>query len=390
MRLTLLVASALLVNAEGVLSRPPVSTTGPSSFSRVSQARPEAPRESGIRPSLINYNPVAAIGATVIDSAGGARFTILSDRLIRMEQKSFNATGFEDRATIAMLNRALPVPSFTHSETRGVLRIETASVIVTYIVGSDFSPTTLSVVSRDAASAFDSWAFGDPFPGNLLGTLRGQDMQSHTPLNCTVNKGIDDNGEFNHCEWGIPSRDGWTVYDDSQNFLLDSNDWWVQPPPGWLPTCLTQQPGVDAVAPTRSASYPNGTTVTTAAACCAACESDNTCTAGYVYALTASLTPNCWPLAATNGLVATPNRTFTPTTHYAQNADDVDLYGFFHGHDYSAALLDFTLVAGKTIMVPKYTAGVWNSRWFDYSSQDNIKLVDDYVVRRVGAWRESV
>jgi hypothetical protein len=47
------------------------------------------------------------------------------------------------------------------------------------------------------------------------------------PLNCTVNAVTQDNGENNHCEWGVISRDGWAVYDDSENFVLDSNDWWV-------------------------------------------------------------------------------------------------------------------------------------------------------------------
>ena len=51
-------------------------------------------------------------------------------------------------------------------------------------------------------------------------------LQSATPLNCTVNAGVDDNGEFNHCEWGLVSRDGWVVYDDSFNAFTDENDWW--------------------------------------------------------------------------------------------------------------------------------------------------------------------
>ncbi len=38
---------------------------------------------------------------------------------------------------------------------------------------------------------------------------------------------IDDNGEHNHCEWGIVSRDGWVVYDDTSNYILDANDWLV-------------------------------------------------------------------------------------------------------------------------------------------------------------------
>ncbi len=37
--------------------------------------------------------------------------------------------------------------------------------------------------------------------------------------------------------------------------------------------------------------------------------------------------------------------------HGVQNVDAVDLYGFFHGHDYFGALQDFVSVSGKTIMV---------------------------------------
>lgn len=76
------------------------------------------------------------------------------------------------------------------------------------------------------ASTFPGWKYGDPNPGNLLGTIRGQDGQSATPLNCTINAKILDNGEYNHCEWGLVSRDGWVVYDDSDNAFTDENDWW--------------------------------------------------------------------------------------------------------------------------------------------------------------------
>ena len=51
-------------------------------------------------------------------------------------------------------------------------------------------------------------------------------MQAATPLNCTTNVGIKDNGEYNHCEWGLVSRNGWVVYDDTNNAHTDENDWW--------------------------------------------------------------------------------------------------------------------------------------------------------------------
>ena len=157
------------------------------------------------RPELLPYNPGANAGASVTSSDGLARFTVLTDRLIRMEQHgNSSAPGtFEDRSTLAMMNRNLPVPSFTQSVSGGVLTISTAALTLTYSVGQAFSAASLQVVSANASSAFSSWSFGQAFPGNLLGTIRGLDGQVRTPLNCTLNAGVDDNGEFNHCEFGM-------------------------------------------------------------------------------------------------------------------------------------------------------------------------------------------
>jgi len=130
---------------------------------------------------------------------------------------------FEDFSTIAILNRNLPVPSFKSSESGGKLTIDTGSVVLTYQVGSPFSgqsfpslisshtcilATSLSVVPKSTSGAFQGWKFGDADQGNLLGTIRGLDGQDQTPLNCTLNKDILDNGEYNHCEWAVISRDG--------------------------------------------------------------------------------------------------------------------------------------------------------------------------------------
>ena len=97
---------------------------------------------------------------------------------------------FEDRASLAVLHRQLPVPTgTTHSEVDGSLTITTKEVKLTYKVGSGgFSKSTLSVAPIDPKSTFPGWSHGDANPGNLLGTIRGQDQQSHTPLNCTVNR----------------------------------------------------------------------------------------------------------------------------------------------------------------------------------------------------------
>ena len=84
----------------------------------------------------------------------------------------------QDRATLAVLNRNLTVPAFTSGENGGVLTITTAAVQLSYVVGTgSFSAASLYVTSTNASSAFPGWKFGDAFPGNLLGTIRGLDTQ---------------------------------------------------------------------------------------------------------------------------------------------------------------------------------------------------------------------
>jgi alpha-glucosidase len=61
-----------------------------------------------------NYEPVADPRAIV--TAGHARFTVLTPQLIRME---WAADGkFEDHASLVFLNRKLPVPKFTPTNSR--------------------------------------------------------------------------------------------------------------------------------------------------------------------------------------------------------------------------------------------------------------------------------
>jgi len=104
------------------------------------------------RPELLPYDPLASAGAAVTDSAGSARFTVLTPRLIRMELAAARGA-FEDRATLAVVNRALPVPAFSHAESGGVLTITTGAVTLSYTVGAGFSAATLSVAPAGGSAA---------------------------------------------------------------------------------------------------------------------------------------------------------------------------------------------------------------------------------------------
>ena len=87
-----------------------------------------------------NLNPVANSSAVVTE--GNARFTVLTDRLIRMEWAEDGR--FEDRASLAIVNRNLPVPPFKVSRSGGSLVITTAKVKLTY-TGGRFDAANLQV-----------------------------------------------------------------------------------------------------------------------------------------------------------------------------------------------------------------------------------------------------
>jgi alpha-glucosidase (family GH31 glycosyl hydrolase) len=63
---------------------------------------------------------------------------------------------------------------------------------------------------------------------------------------------------------------------------------------------------------------------------------------------------------------ATPRRHVTDP----KKPKAVDWYLFCHGDDYAGALADFTLVAGKIPLPPKYALGSWWSRYWAYSDTE--------------------
>ena len=74
------------------------------------------------------YDPAASSDAQVI--LGNARFTVLTDRLVRME---WSPSGrFEDHATLAIVNRNLPVPKYSVQKNKDGLTIRTSALTLSY------------------------------------------------------------------------------------------------------------------------------------------------------------------------------------------------------------------------------------------------------------------
>jgi len=164
------------------------------------------------------YNPVANEGATIIE--GNARFTVLTSRLIRMEWSADGA--FEDRPSLGVVNRNLPVPRYSVERKNGKLVIRTDSLTLSYSPslseGGEFTDESLSVRFLMGGS-YSEWKPSLSPDGNLLGTTRTLD-------------GCDGEKVSDPFDLGVASRDGWAVIDESTRHLLvpSGNSWgeWVQ------------------------------------------------------------------------------------------------------------------------------------------------------------------
>ena len=166
-------------------------------------------------------NPVADPAAVVVQ--GNARFTVLGPRLIRMEWASDGK--FEDRPTLGVVNRLMPVPEYSVRQRSGSIVIRTEALTLTYTGRERFDSTNLSVMfgmpdlqTRKGVRTV-VWRLGADDSGNLLGTVRTLDS-------CD---GVRTADPFDK---GVVSRDGWAVIDESDRQVLapEDTDWehWVE------------------------------------------------------------------------------------------------------------------------------------------------------------------
>ncbi len=163
------------------------------------------------------YTPAANSKAIV--TSGKARFTILTDRVIRMEYAPDSV--FNDLSTITFQNRNLPVPVFETKNENGILLITTSYLKLRYTLNSgSFNSKNLQIEYHDQARNF-TWKPGLNDKQNLKGTTRTLDGTSGTFSYQTIKKiKLDD---------GVISRSGWALVDDSQKPNFDNSDWpWVQ------------------------------------------------------------------------------------------------------------------------------------------------------------------
>jgi alpha-glucosidase (family GH31 glycosyl hydrolase) len=175
-------------------------------------------------------NPTASPKAVV--QVKNVRFTVLTPALIRIEKILPNGS-FEDRQTMVVFNRRLPVPWFS-TKTLGLnggVEITTEDLVLTYLGSADetFSPSNLFIqMKTENYNNMSKWKYGDSSEGNLFGTFRTYDtLRGFQDLNCSRHKPWVTTSEPEHCAFGFISRSGFAIFDDSRSPLL--YDGWVHP-----------------------------------------------------------------------------------------------------------------------------------------------------------------
>jgi alpha-glucosidase (family GH31 glycosyl hydrolase) len=227
-------------------------------------------------PPVPAFHPVARAEAVI--TGRNVRFTVLTDRIIRLEYNKGNQ--FEDRPSQAFWQRDQPVPSFQKHVSDSGIEIETEFLHLQYqATAKGFAARTLSITLKETGA---TWRYGMPQTANLKGTART----------------LDGAGGTTRLENGLLSRSGWAVVDDSESLVFNEA--------GWLEPRPAQRRGLFARQPAQ------------------------------------------------------------------------DLYFFGYGTDFAACLGDFTRIAGKIPMIPRYILGNWWSRYWAYTQDELTTLMEEF------------
>ena len=153
-----------------------------------------------------------------VRTAPNVRITLLTDRAARFE---YAADGvFEDRETLAVMNRNLGKVKFTVKKKSGWDVIDTGRMRIFHKPdGKKLSAANLRVEFECAGKPAE-WKPGDRDTGNLLGTIRTLDRCDGA---CVVTRNKETYEEKRtpiKLGKGFLSRDGWSLVDDSSNVVV--------------------------------------------------------------------------------------------------------------------------------------------------------------------------
>ena len=362
--LALAVLSVLLFSATLTCARSPLSfrytparPAFPSSASYLdpsSSSSLEVASSPSIPPPTVPaFDPVANPAAIV--TANHARFTVLTPHLVRLEYSATDS--WQDAATWVAIDRNLPVPAFKQSSNATHLTITTTGGVSVYwslTTNSSFNRDNILVavsypvmVEGSAAMQTANWSAinKQEVEGNLYGTFRTLDGDSSDETNYLDCANSDRSDQ--HCTYGVISRNGYALVDDTHMPSYDNSEWpWV------VPKAWTAPPADQCMLDDSHKRDCGFSGITQQQ-----CEQKECC---WAPASSSEKAANTY-----NNSTAAQSQWGVPGCFYSSQATQ-DLYLFGHGHDYTAAMQDFTKLSGDIPLPPRYTFGVFFSRYWAY------------------------
>lgn len=162
---------------------------------------------------------VSGQGTNIAYQDSQVRFTVVTDGTLRLEYAPDGQ--FIDDFSFVAVNRHYPAVDYKLKKDGNWIELSTSRFRMKYKKGSgQFTSRNLSITSAKGMYPF-RWMPGMKQKCNLKGTYRtldGYDGDKHIHKN-----------ELMPLEDGLLATDGWTLIDDSDNFLFDDADWtWVK------------------------------------------------------------------------------------------------------------------------------------------------------------------
>jgi alpha-glucosidase (family GH31 glycosyl hydrolase) len=299
------------------------------------------------------FQPVANSKAIV--TVNYARFTILTERIIRMEYSQNQQ--WQDNATWAIPYRYFEdadVPAYTVKSNETHTIISTKYVTVEYLTNSNTTfmtgniRVTINYEGPNGQMQSVEWNAinHESDAGNLLGTARtldGTDGQKDLNLNCNAN-----GDPSQHCTYGVISRNGYALIDDTHAPFYDTNPTWP-----WL---------VNITYPTPAGSI---------------CSLDDNlkrdCGMSGITQSQCEARGCCWSTSMDENSV----KFGIPSCFYSTEATQ-DLYILGHGFDYKTAIREYTMIGGDIPLPPRYMFGVFFSRYWAYASYEERDIIAQY------------
>lgn len=414
--------------------KPPSLSSSPNTTA-CSASSPSTPRQP--------WQPTAD-AQSVVTIGGVMRFTVLTERVIRIEHRggSDSATAalpFDDRASFAIVNRRLRVPAFTVELGRcqlldgrcliietALLRLEQAAPINATGLRRDQRgigqgaawtgawppprPTKESLRARIRLQPWPGgsadtveWYPGKPNPGQLPGTIRTLEQGAGDPTHglvpscprpplCTCHAGPNaflcahgpGSGTTGAAELRcaeLPDSMKRGMKDDAHCAMgLISRD-------GWTVLDDTTTARYSDAGPRASWAWAESHDPEQVAAdrAAVATDGDERC-AGW--ARSGECVSNR-PFMESACKAACAREAYRQARAAAETAGNavrrLDIYLFGAGLDYKAALGDYAVLSGEQPLPPRYAFGVWFSRWWPYADWESAALLREFDERGVPA-----